>query len=242
MLYIITGHSRGFGRGIAEQALAQGAQVRGISRSKAQDFDHENLSQLELDLSQSSSWEQAADFIGADLAQHTAVTLIHNAGIISPIGLAGEHHALGEVAKAVNLNLGAIIALSEIFISKTQDLAIEKRIVCISSGAGRRPLPAWGTYCATKAAVDMFAQVVATEQASRPHPVQIASLAPGVIDTGMQAQIREQSAEAMPGVERFVELKENGLLWSAEEAASRLLTWVHGPSFGDEVLVDLRKV
>ena len=65
-----------------------------------------------------------------------------------------------------------------------------KRILNISSGAGRNPYEGWGAYCTTKAGLDHFSRVVAMEQANEQYPVEIVSIAPGIIDTDMQATIR----------------------------------------------------
>lgn len=237
MLYIITGHSRGLGRGLAEKALQEGAFVRGISRKPAEGLFHPNLSQIALDLSTEQHWQDAADFAFADLAKHDEVALIHNAGLIEPIGLTGSGNDFQAISQTIQLNVSAVMALTEAFLQNAS--SAKKKLVFISSGAGRKPKASWSVYCASKAAVDMYASVVAEEQQGA---VAVASLAPGVIDTDMQGLIREQSEEKMPDVSRFVDMKENGLLWSTEEAAGRLLNWLNGPDFGKDVLVDLRKV
>ena len=105
------------------------------------------------------------------------------------------------------------------------------RIVHISSGAARRPIPGWSVYCATKAAVDQHALTVAAEALPG---VRIGAIAPGVVDTGMQAEIR--SSAEFPGRASFVSLKETGGLLTPEESASRVLAIALADDFGTEVL------
>jgi hypothetical protein len=70
--------------------------------------------------------------------------------------------------------------------------------------------------------------------------VQICSLAPGVIDTGMQAEIRATPEDCFPMRQRFVELKEAGTLLDPDDCAEQLVDYLLGKSFGDEVVADLR--
>lgn len=242
MLYIITGHSRGLGLALAKAALAEGGEVRGLSRKKANMPDHPKLFQFEADLSQAANWQPAAAFALKDIAQYDGVTAIFNAGVLSPIGPVGSGIDPVGILKAIQLNVTSIMAMTEVFVQKTAQLNIDKRIVFISSGAGRSPRQAWSTYCSTKAAVDMYAACLAAEQQSNPNPIRLGSVAPGVVDTDMQGLIREQSEENMPGVSRFVQMKTENQLSSPEETARRLFNWLHSERFGKETLVDLRLV
>ena len=240
MLYIITGHSRGLGSAIAEAALSSGAQVRGLSRNPSTTLANSNLQELSTDLSLGENWQQATDFAFEGLDAFEEVTLIHNAGLLTPIGPVGSGASHESIQQAIQLNLGAVMAFTESFAQAYT--SAKKRVLFISSGAGRSPRVSWSVYCATKAALDMYAQVFAKEQEESTSPIKIASLAPGVVDTDMQGLIRQQTEEDMPGVSKFVDMKENGQLWSAEEAASRLMGWLNSANFGNDILVDLRKV
>ncbi|MGQ3198153.1 MAG: SDR family NAD(P)-dependent oxidoreductase, partial [Hydrogenophaga sp.] len=66
------------------------------------------------------------------------------------------------------------------------------------------------------------------------------SLAPGVIDTDMQSQLRAGDSAAFPDLERFVELKRQGQLTSPAEAAARVLAWLERPDFGTQPVADVR--
>jgi NAD(P)-dependent dehydrogenase (short-subunit alcohol dehydrogenase family) len=114
--------------------------------------------------------------------------------------------------------------------------------VNISSGAGRRPVQGWAAYCAAKAALDMATRVVALEAQARRKPVEAVSLAPGVIDTAMQGEIRGTSAEQFADVERFRAMKAEGKLRDAGDVAADILRLeAQGRLVGDAVL-DLREL
>ena len=132
---------------------------------------------------------------------------------------------------AMAVNLTAPMILSNAFIAKLKGFTGSKRIVNISSGAGRNAYEGWGTYCTTKAGLDHFSRVVALEQANAEYPVDIVSIAPGIIDTGMQETIRASQEEAFPLLEQFIEYKEQGLLSSAEYTAEKLIEFMKHEDF-----------
>jgi NAD(P)-dependent dehydrogenase (short-subunit alcohol dehydrogenase family) len=66
------------------------------------------------------------------------------------------------------------------------------------------------------------------------------SLAPGVIDTDMQVQLRGADAAGFPDRDAFIGLQRNGQLTSAPEAAARVLSYLARPDFGSKVVADVR--
>jgi NAD(P)-dependent dehydrogenase (short-subunit alcohol dehydrogenase family) len=113
----------------------------------------------------------------------------------------------------------------------------ERRILHVSSGAGRNAYPGWSVYCATKAALDRHAEAVLQDGDPA---VRCVSLAPGVIDTGMQAEIRATPASHFPMKERFVQLKQQGALTAPEACAKKLVDYLLAEDFGSEPVADLR--
>jgi benzil reductase ((S)-benzoin forming) len=71
-------------------------------------------------------------------------------------------------------------------------------VINISSGAGAGRSTAGRAYCAAKAGLDMATRVVALEAQVRGLAVEAVSLAPGVIDTGMQETVRSVSPRISP--------------------------------------------
>jgi benzil reductase ((S)-benzoin forming) len=124
----------------------------------------------------------------------------------------------------------------------TEGAAAVRRIVNISSGAGRRPISGWSAYCAAKAGLDMASRVVALEARGRGQAVEVTSLAPGVIDTGMQGAVREASAEDFADVERFRRMKAEGALRSPAEVAADILRLEAAGRLGADAVQDLRQL
>ena len=90
----------------------------------------------------------------------------------------------------------------------------------ISSGAALRPLASWSAYCTAKAGLDMWTRCLAEEGGQ--HNITAVSVAPGIVDTGMQTAIRSASPEDFPLLENFVGYHENGQLADAETVAKAL--------------------
>ena len=92
----------------------------------------------------------------------------------------------------------------------------------ISSGAARNGYSGWSAYCATKAAVDLMTESVQIEEEEH-GLLRAYSVAPGVIDTDMQAVIRECRIEDFPMVEKFRDLKARDAFNTPEFVAQKLL-------------------
>lgn len=175
-----------------------------------------------------------------DARAGTRLRLINNAGVLEPIGPAHENSP-DDVLNHIAVNLSAPMALTSAFLRCTESMAADRRIMQISSGAGRKPYAGWSAYCTTKAGLDQFTRCVHLEQKTLPNGARVASVAPGVIDTAMQTLIRQADEERFPNRVRFVKLYETGGLTPPREAACRLLHLLEHPDFGKEPIVDIRE-
>ncbi|MHA6260422.1 SDR family NAD(P)-dependent oxidoreductase [Sporosarcina sp. CAU 1771] len=226
-LFIVTGASKGIGLELMNQLRAKGRRVIGIART----LPEEVADFITADLSETGVLEELlSSIIEKESDGVESFTLINNAGMVDPIGIIGDVKS-EVISKALDLNLVAPMILSNTFISKLKEFDGVKRIVNISSGAGRNAYEGWGTYCTTKAGLDHFSRVIALEQKNAEFPVAIVSMAPGIIDTGMQETIRSSGDEAFPLLDRFIEYKEQGLLSSAEQTAEKLISFMENEDF-----------
>ena len=130
--------------------------------------------------------------------------------------------------------------LTSAFLRATEGWPAERRVLNISSGLGRRPMASQAAYCAAKAGMDHFSRCVALEEALKANGAKICSLAPGVIDTDMQLQLRSADPAAFPDRDSFARLQSSGQLTSPDEAARRVLAWLARPDFGAQPVADVR--
>ena len=233
-LYIVTGTRSGLGAALAAR-LRERAATKLVTVARA-DAD------IVADLGSMEGVKHAAQAIAASVASaaFAKAVLINNAGVVDPVGPleAVDPEAL---ARNLQVNLTAPVLLMQAFLLATARVPL-RRVVNISSGAGRRPISGWGAYCTAKAGLDMASRVAAEEAAARGGKVHVVSLAPGVIDTPMQAVVRAASAEAFRDVERFRAMKAEGALRPAGDVAADILRLEAAGRLDGAPLADLREL
>ena len=250
-LVILTGASRGLGRGVAAQYLGAGAHVLGLSRQVAADLDAVaaagggRVEQWQADLASPlplverlRAWLAA---LGADGRWPAHVRMIHNAALLSAPGNVGEGDA-AEMARSLRVGLEAPIALTAAFLRATAAWSTsDRRVLFVSSGLGRRPMAGSAAYCAQKAGLDHFARALALEEATRANGARVASVAPGIIDTDMQAQLRSADLSAFPEGEKFAQWHASGALASPAQAAASLIALLERADYGTHPVTDVRE-
>jgi NAD(P)-dependent dehydrogenase (short-subunit alcohol dehydrogenase family) len=247
-LFILTGASRGMGLAIAEQLLSPDHALLCLSRHTNEALAAQAgraacpLEHWPLDLAHSG--EAAARLrqwlAGQTASGYASATLINNAGVIPRIGPLREAEA-DDLARALRVGLEAPMLLSAAFLGATESWPLPRKVLNISSGLGRRPMASQAAYCAAKAGMDHFTRCLALEEALTPHGAKVCSLAPGVIDTDMQVQLRGADAAAFPDRARFEQLKSGDQLDSPASAARKVLAYLARPDFGTEAVADVRE-
>ncbi len=250
-LFIITGNSRGLGQAIAQQLISPTHYVVGIARQRSAALDgqfktptHRLGEQWEADLAtpltvalQLQLWLQTK--AKAQFPSLGSITLINNAAyLVEPDRLGQQSNE--DLIRAMDVGLTAPLLLCNAFLNATQDWPIQKRILNISSGLGRRAMAGSVSYCATKAGMDHLSRAIALEQQELKYPASVCSLAPGVIDTDMQVQLRSASPAAFSSQNNFSDLKQKGLLDSPDTAAAKVLAYLARANFGEPVVADVR--
>lgn len=217
-LVVITGASSGIGLALA-RATPFPARVVDISRSGPPD---DTIEHITADLSDPHAWKQ----VGAELRRLVAeseperAVFIHAAGTLTPLGFAGEVDP-GDYAANVILNSASGQVLGHMFLEAIGERSGSFDVVMISSGAARSVYPGWSSYGAGKAALEQWVRNVAAEQSER-GGARVLAIAPGVVATAMQEQIRATSQRDFPKVGRFHELHDQGSLVAPEDAAERI--------------------
>ena len=241
-LYVVTGTTRGLGAALCE-AIARDADNELIALGRAPDAPVPGGSRIQLDLADSRAIERTCDRIEQRIRgrHYEKAVLINNAGVVEPVAPL-EQVPAEALERNLVVNLVAPMLLMRRFLLMTEGVAVLRRIINISSGAGRRPIAGWSGYCAAKAGLDMASRVAALEAESRRHPVEVVSLAPGVIDTDMQATVRSQSEDRFADVERFRRMKAEGQLRAAADVAADILRAEREGRLQGDPVQDLRSL
>ncbi len=246
-LTVLTGASRGMGLAMALQLCTSDALLLCISRATSPQLqalamqNGATLVQWSADLSEPApvaaqllSWLNSQD-----VTPVASATLINNAGVVGRIGPIDPLDAAG-IASTLRVGLEAPAVLTAAFLTATREWTLPRKVLNISSGLGRNAMAGSAIYCAAKAGMDHFSRCVALDEAARANGARIVSIAPGVIDTDMQADLRAGDPAQFPSLSNFIKLKETGSLTSPTDAAARLLAYLARPNFGDKTIADIR--
>jgi benzil reductase ((S)-benzoin forming) len=255
-LVILTGASRGLGAAMAEQLLNADTVMLCLSRGRHPTLaacaaaTQAALEEWPRDLAHSVA---VADEVEAwlrtfDAQRFDSAVLINNASVIATPG-PSDGCTSAELASALRVGLEAAILLTAAFLRATGSWRADRRVLNISSGLGRRAMAGSAIYGVAKAGMDHYSRVVALDEAHRAdmagdkrRAARIVSLAPGVIDTDMQAQLRTADTAGFPSRAYFEQQHAQGLLVSAEDTARRVLAYLARDDFGSQPVADIRLV
>ncbi|KAF9424445.1 hypothetical protein BGZ94_008054 [Podila epigama] len=198
---IVTGASRGIGRSIVLLAIQkQGANVVGVARSEQalEQLAHHIEHDLKLpnrfkfvvgDLTDSAISTKALDLASRSWSGRIDA-LVMNAGVLDPI-LPVSSAVTQDWKKNFDVNFFSVVDMVQKAIPALREA--KGRVILVSSGAAVNAYHAWGAYCTSKAALNMFGSVLGVEEPE----ITTVSVRPGVVDTEMQSVIRTEGAKGM---------------------------------------------
>lgn len=197
---VITGSNQGFGKAIAEEFIAQGANVLICARNE------QLLESTRLELSKKASGFQKIYACQVDVADRESLyrlyktalekfekidILVNNAGIYGPKG-AIEEIDWDEWVKAIKINLLGTVLACKIFIPHFKNNGHGK-IINLSGGGATAPLPRISAYAASKAAVVRFTETLSEEL--KDTGVEVNCIAPGALNTRLLDEVLEAGME-----------------------------------------------
>lgn len=229
---LITGASRGLGAGLAERFLERGLKVAACARRQPElAGDADKILTVAADVTNAEAMQQLCDDAVARFGQLDL--WINNAGLLAPIGPLRDNDP-SEFARHIEVNVVGVFNGSRAFIRHLHARGGDGVLFNISSGAARNAYAGWSAYCAAKAAVDRMSESIALEEADT--GLRVHAVAPGIIDTDMQAMIRDCSPEQFPRVQKFLDLKANDGFSSPAFIADRLLELAFDPSASQQAV------
>lgn len=224
-LAIISGTSRGIGKGMLVNLLEKGIQTLTINRS-TQEVNHVNhLGNITYDLMHLDGLDALVEEIDSYIAPEEIgkIWLFNNAAIIGEINPFGRSNPQA-IKDTINLDLLSPMMLSSMLLSKTSSMGIPLRMVHISSGVAFQAIHGLGPYCVSKAGLEMFSKMLSEE--NKESDFSSITIGPGVVDTGMQEQIREASPESFNQLERFKDFHSSGMLQTSTKVGKSIIDFV----------------
>jgi 3-oxoacyl-[acyl-carrier protein] reductase len=196
-LAIVTGASRGIGRAIAEQLVADGFFVIGTATSDSgaeaiSTYLADNGKGYKLNVSDAADIENFIKTTGD--AYGTPAVLVNNAGITRDNLLMRMKDE--EWDDIINTNLTSIFRMSKAVLRGMMKVRYG-RIINISSVVGSTGNAGQTNYAAAKAGMVGFAKSMAKEVGSR--GITVNTVAPGFIDTDMTKELSDDIKNALLG-------------------------------------------
>ncbi len=214
---IITGASKGLGAATAFVAAELGANI--VLNARSTDLLAEHVAHI-----RNAGGNAIA--VPGDVSRledcHRLVeeALTHFGRVDSVINSAGTIEPIAPIRRAdpgiwqKNLEINLLGPMMLIQAALPQLMLHHGRIINVSSGAAVNAVPGWSGYCAAKAGLNHFNQVLAAEEKE----VTAITFLPGIIDTHMQEVVRDKGAGGMPPEQhaRFLRFHQQGELLPPE--------------------------
>ena len=222
---IVTGAGRGIGRATALTLARAGAAVVLAARTEGE------IAGVADEIKQNGGKSLAIPTDVSDTAQvdHLLVLtlrafggvdiLVNNAALVQPLGKTWETSPLAW-QRLIAINVVGPYLCARAVLPHMLDKG-HGRIINISSGAAESNIEGVAAYCASKAALERFSGTLAAEVANR--GVVVTAFRPGIVDTSMQAEMRQTPEHRFPRVADWQTWHDEGQLRSSNEPAQAIL-------------------
>ncbi|KAM3874189.1 sepiapterin reductase a [Diretmus argenteus] len=231
-LCIITGASRGFGRAVASE-ISRLVKPRSVLVLTARSGD--DLRALQADLTGAGLTVQC---VVADLGMKEGVDsvvraakeasdddiehliLVNNAASLGDVSRYSKSFTnMSEVDSYLSLNVSSALCLTAGVLQAFPGRAgLRRTVVNVSSLCALQAFPSWVLYCTGKAARDMMFRVLAEEEPD----LRVLNYAPGPLDTAMQTEARDRTAD--PSIRKsFSSMFAQGQLLTCEASCAKLM-------------------
>lgn len=213
---LVTGVSRGIGLQLVKTMFERdaGCVIYGVARTEAslqglqKEYGADRFLYRACDITDRSQVQALVEEIRSKHGRLDSV--IANAGILEPVKAVAQsstEHDMERWKRLFDVNFFSVVTLVTLCLPLLKTSPLVGNIVFVGSGASVKPYNGWSAYGCSKAALNHLAMDIASEEPS--DQVRSICVAPGVVDTQMQRDIRETlgpQGMSPEGLERFTRL------------------------------------
>jgi short-subunit dehydrogenase len=227
----ISGATGGIGLEMARQQPYPGARIINLSRR-----ENPELENVIFDMTKPETYQRVADSFARELADFRGkrAIFVHNAVYNVP-GFVSEMDP-ATYAATIQANAVAPLILGDMFL-RAVGPDYESGLVQMTSAAARIPYEGNGTYCASKAAVEMWVKVVAAELKARGRRTWVAAVRPGFVDTPGARHAGAQPISAYPSAPMVAQALEDKTVAIPADKAARDIWAALPPKDGETLLL-----
>ncbi|XP_051808096.1 estradiol 17-beta-dehydrogenase 2 [Acanthochromis polyacanthus] len=166
---VVTGCDSGFGQALVERLSLTGLKVfagvldlNGPGAQRLRDLQRENLQLLKLDITDAAQVEAALQHVSTQVSNTGLWALVNNAGVLQcPVDV--ELQPPAAFRRCMDINFLSAVSMCQHFLPLLR--RARGRIINMSSLAAEVPMPLFGAYGASKAALKVFSEVMRQELA-----------------------------------------------------------------------------
>uniref|UniRef100_A0A3B5BE16 Hydroxysteroid 17-beta dehydrogenase 2 n=1 Tax=Stegastes partitus TaxID=144197 RepID=A0A3B5BE16_9TELE len=199
------GCDSGFGQALVQQLSRMGLKVfagvldvNGVGAQRLRELRRENLQLLQLDITDAAQVEAALQHVQTQVSDSGLWGLVNNAGVLQcPVD--AELQPLAAFRRCMDVNFLSAVHMCQLFLPLLRRAA--GRIVNVSSLAAEVPMPMFGAYGASKAALKVVSEVMRQELA--PWGVRVSVIQPAGFRTnifGDEDSVRRHAAQLLATV------------------------------------------
>jgi sepiapterin reductase len=165
-------------------------------------------------------------FTSRSFSDYTHVAFINNAQSIQPIGTVDMGMDIDELSRSIQLNVTAPMYLTSECMRTLKDATrapLRAVIVNISNLWATEGAASFGVFSASKAAMEMYYEVLAkeTRDGTTPSSIKVLNYSPGPVDCTLQDEIRNSPKSDPDWRKSCCQMKEEGTLIHPDKSARK---------------------